>query len=268
MRSDNGYRRLRAQTVFTQRDSKGEAELLKVWQFTLMLAALGLVFLVGLLSFNFILMPRLVHRHTEVRVPDLTGLSASEANTLALQFDLTMEIAHSDAHPTAPVDQIIDQRPRAGTAIRSARKLLVVTSNGPPVGSIPQLRGLTAKQAESSLQRESFRMGRSLTLRRPGTVAGAVGLQNPGSSTSLRKGEAVDLLFYDPKLGDAYMMPDLRGQSLFAVRDRVGRTGCPMAPVRYRRDNSLPPNTIVGQTPLPGTRIMKGETIALVASTR
>lgn len=241
---------------------------MKVWQFTLMLTGLGLIFLIGLFSFNFILMPRLVHRNAEVRVPDLVGLPAPEAFALAAEAGLVLEIAQSDAHPTAPPGQIIEQRPRQGMSIRRARKVLVITSNGPPVGSIPQITGLPVKQAENSLQRESFRLGRSLELRRPNTVSATVGMQNPGASIDLRKGEAVDLLVFEPELSTAYLMPDLRGQSLFAVRDHIGRTGCPMAPVRYRRDNSLSPNTIVGQTPLPGTRIMKGETIALVASTR
>ena len=241
---------------------------MKIWQLILAILAFAFVFAVGLLTFNFVLMPRLVHRHVEVRVPDLIGLQASEAYARAEASGLVMDVRHNDAHPTAPPGQVIDQRPLAGASIRKARTIAVVLSSGPPIGSVPLLTGLTGEQAESTLQRQSFKTGRTLVLRRAGTVAGAVGMQSPATGARLRKGERVDLLRFDPPLQKAYLMPDLRGQSLFAVRDRIGRTGCPLAPVRYRRNADLPPNTIVGQTPRAGTRIMKGETIALVASTR
>lgn len=241
---------------------------MKAWQFLLLLAALGVVFVLGVLSFNFLLMPRLVHRNPEVRVPDLAGLPLEDARSAAAAEGLVLETVRSDAHPSIPAGGVLDQVPRAGAVIRSGRRVAVVVSNGHAAGPVPRLLGLSRRQAESTLQREAFRVGRILEMRDPGAVAASVGLQAPSPGTPLRKGEAVDMVVVSPVNDRALLMPDLRGRSLFAARAAAEAAGCVLAPVRYERDGRIPANTVVSQKPVPGTRIPRGGTVDLVASTR
>lgn len=241
---------------------------MKVWQFLLLLGALGVVFVLGVLSFNFLLMPRLVHRNPEVRVPDLAGLPLEEAREAAAAEGLVLETVRSDAHPTIPAGGVVHQVPAAGAVIRSGRRIAVVVSNGHATGPVPRLAGLSRNQAESTLQRESFRVGRVLEMRDPEAVAASVGLQSPVAGTPLRKGEPVDMVVVTPAADHALLMPDLRGRSLFAARAAAEAAGCVLAPVRYERDGRVPANTVLRQSPDPGSRIPRGGTVDLVASTR
>ena len=241
---------------------------MRLWQFLLTLAGLAAVFALGLLAFNFLFMPRLIHRNQEIRVPALLDAPLVEARESAEAVDLVLEVIREEAHPSAPKGTVIDQRPRAGDVIRSGRRVVVVVSGGPPAGPVPDLRGLTARQAESTLQRETFRMGRALALRWDGAVASTVAWQSPAAGTPVDKGHVVDVVVAESVGTPALLVPDLRGRSLFTVRASVEAAGCVLAPARYRRDSRIPPNTVLEQDPAPGSRILRGETIELVASTR
>ncbi len=241
---------------------------MRLWQFLLTLAGLAVLFGAGLLGFNFLVMPRLVHRHAEVRVPSLLEAPLIDARESADALDLRVEVLREDAHPSAPAGTVIDQQSRPGDVIRSGRRIVVVLSAGPPAGPVPDLRGLTRRQAEATLQRESFRAGRTLNLRTPDAVASMVAWQSPGPGTPMRKGAVVDLVVAEPSGTPALLVPDLRGRSLFSARAAVEAAGCVTAPPRYRRDGRVAPNTVLDQDPEPGTRILRGETVELVASTR
>ncbi len=241
---------------------------MRVWQFLILLAALGLVFVLGVLTFNFMIMPRLVHRHHEVRVPMLAGQDFADALETADALGLILETVHTDAHPTISVGGILDQAPLSGTMIRQGRRIAVVVSRGPAAGPVPDVLNLSQRQAEATLQRESYRLGNVYRLRDPSVVITDVAWQSPAAGTPLRKGERVDLVLGVPAAAVALLMPDLRGRSLFAVRASVEGAGCLVSQVKYRRENRLAPNTILEQRPAPGARILKGAPIELVASTR
>lgn len=241
---------------------------MKVWQFLLLLAVLTLVFGGGLLLSNAVLVPRLVHRHAEVRVPDLAGHATAEAAEIAGRSGLEVEVLREETHPILSPGTIISQLPESGQMVRTGRSIALVVSAGPPAGQVPSLAGQTARQAESTLQRDSYRIGRVLHMRREEGGAVAVAMHYPPAGNRTRKGAVVDLLVADPPPPAAFLVPDLRGRTLYDARRAVEAAGCVTAPVRYERDRDVPHGTVLGQTPVSGTRILKGETIELVASTR
>lgn len=241
---------------------------MKVWQFILLLVSLAVVFGVGLLLSNALLIPRLVHRNAEIRVPNLVGRATAEAGRLAGETGLQVEVVREETHPILSAGTVISQLPESGHTVREGRSVAVVVSAGPPAGLVPHLSGLSRQQAENTLQRESYRLGRILHMRREGGVAAMVALQYPPSGTRSRKGGAVDLVIAEPPPPSAYLMPDLRGEALYVASQSVEGAGCTMGPIRYERDRDVPHGTVLAQRPSPGSRIIKGETIELVASTR
>ncbi|MBU0743464.1 PASTA domain-containing protein [bacterium] len=241
---------------------------MKVWQFILLLVSLAAVFAVGLVLSNALLVPRLVHNNAEVRVPDLTGRATADAGRAAAQAGLAVEIVREETHPTLSAGIVISQLPESGHTVREGRSVALVVSAGPPAGQVPQLSGLSRQQAENTLQRESYRVGRILHMKRDGWVAATVAMNFPPVGTRTRKGGEVDLVIAEPPPTPAYLMPDLRGQALYAAQQAIEGAGCVIAPVRFERDRDVPHGTVLAQNPVPGTRIIKGETIELVASTR
>ncbi|MFH1842836.1 MAG: PASTA domain-containing protein [bacterium] len=241
---------------------------MKLWHFILLLAGAALLFGVGLLAFNFVIMPKLVHRNTVVLVPDFTGHTLVTAQDEAQRLGLTIVETRQRAHPTVPPGMVLDQTPNAASPIRSGRTVRVVTSSGPPAGVLPNLTGLTRRQAEITLQREVFQLGRLLRVRSQEVTVPTVAYQYPPAGSVLRKGEPVAMVIEEPTLPPLYRMPDFTGASLFLAQEAISAAGCVAAAVSFERTSEAPPNTVLRQSPPVGGRIRKGARVELVAATR
>ena len=241
---------------------------MKLWKLLLLLASLVLTGGALLLLVNFLVMPSLVHSNKVVTMPDIRGMTVLGAEIQLRSLSLEVEVARQRAHPSVPVGMILDQIPSAEARIRGGRTVRVVTSSGPPAGKLPTLAGLSLRQAEITLQRENFRMGRVLKIRRQRTTQPVVAYQNPVAGTDLYKGAVVDLVVAEPAASELLRMPDLRGIPLYKARQIISNAGFILAPVTYERTSRSAPNLVLSQHPPAGERIRKGERLELVASSR
>jgi beta-lactam-binding protein with PASTA domain len=240
----------------------------KLWKFLLLL--MGMVGLAGvaLLGFNFLVLPQVIHHNKVVSTPDIRGMSVTGAVTQLRLLSLEVEVVRQKAHPTIPEGMILDQVPAPDKGIRGGRTVKVITSSGPPAGALPDLAGLSLRQAEITLQRENYRLGRVLRIHRPGVTEPVVDFQNPEPGTELYKGALVELVVAQPAAAELVRMPDLQGMSLFQARQIITDAGFVLAPVVFERTDEVAPNLILAQTPGAGKRIRKGERLELVASSR
>ena len=241
---------------------------MKVWQLPLWLLGLALLAGLGLLLVHLLLMPRLIHRHAEVRVPDLLTLELVDARERAAERGLVVRVARRQPHPVAPAGTVVDQQPAAGRTVREGRTVWLTVSAGPPASRLPSVVGLTRHQAVATLQAEGYRAGLVDHAVVPGAPAGVVAMQSPAAGSLWPHGRAVHQLVADAPPPATWLVPDLRGMTLREAQAACRAAGCVLAPVRYRRAGELPVGTVMEQDPPPGERIREGETVALVASTR
>ncbi len=241
---------------------------MKLWKFLLL--NLGIIMASGvlLLGVNFLVLPSIIHGNKVVSMPDLRGMSVNGASMQLKGVGLEVTVARQRAHPSIPVGMILDQIPSPDASIRGGRMVRVIISSGPPAGAVPRLAGLSLRQAEITLQRENFRLGRVLRVRRAGVTESVVDYQNPVPGTELYKGAVVDLVVAEPAATELLRMPDLRGVPLYQARQTIADAGFVLAPVSYKRTSRAQPNTIISQKPLAGQRIRKGERLELVAASR
>ncbi len=241
---------------------------MKLWKFILLLVSLVVAGGVLLLSVNFLVLPSVIHSNKVVTMPDVRGMSETGASTQLRAVGLEVEVARQRAHPSIPEGMILDQIPGPSSRIRGGRTVRVITSSGPPAGAVPHLAGLSLRQAEITLQRENYRLGRVLRVQRAGVTEPVVDFQNPVSGIELYKGAVVDLVVAEPAATELLRMPDLRGVPLYQARQSIADAGFVLAPVTYQRTSRSAPNMVLSQEPPAGQRIRKGERLALVASSR
>ncbi len=223
---------------------------------------------VAVLGINFLVLPKVIHQNKVVVMPDIRGMTVTGAETQLRDDDLSVVVRRSMAHPTIPEGMILDQVPAPEKGIRGGRTVSVIISSGPPAGSLPDLKGLSLRQAEITLQRENYRLGRVLELRQPGATESVVEYQSPEPGLDLYKGAVVDLVVTVPPNAELVRMPDLRGTPLYKARQVISAAGFVLAPVTYERTHAVEPNTVLEQDPPAGKRIAKGERLELVASSR
>ncbi len=241
---------------------------MKLWKLLLLLTSLVVTGGVLLLLVNFLVMPSLVHGNKVVTMSDIRGMTVTGAEVQLRSLGLKVEVARQNSHPSIPEGKILDQIPAPESRIRGGRTVHVVTSSGPPAGSLPVLAGLSLRQAEITLQRENFRLGRVLKIRRHGVTQPVVAYQNPVAGTDLYKGAVVNLVIAEPAAAELLRMPDLRGMPLYQARQAISEAGFILAPVTYERTSRSAPNLVLSQHPPAGERISKGERLELVASSR
>ncbi len=213
------------------------------------LALLGIV--IGLGLFDRVVMPLAVHHSADQKVPDLRGraISDAEARLRAAQLEAgqTLEV-HDDSRPAGT---IVAQEPPAGAQVRSGRRVNLLVSAGPAVREIPDLTGKTARLASMELAQVGLSAGLTMivpsSLLREGEIIGT----RPARGESPVHGGKIDLLVSGGPPRGLYLMPDLRGVTLYEAARRLEAAGIHVSGERSE-------NRVQVQDPPPGSPIAWG----------
>jgi beta-lactam-binding protein with PASTA domain len=226
----------------------------------------GGVFVVGVLLFNFVLMPMLVHQRSSVIVPDVRSLSEAQAENELERVSLTLRVDRSENHTEIPDGYVISQAPRANESIKEGRSVSVVLSLGTRTQIVPELKGMSLRQTRGILQRGNLRVGRVARVLTGGEPREEVAASNPSVGNEVLEGSSVDLVVTVGGQKQRFAMPDLVGQDLLFIREKLRDLGFRVSAVRYESREGVFPNTVIGQTPGPGALIREGDSIELVAA--
>ncbi|MDH4037019.1 MAG: PASTA domain-containing protein [Candidatus Krumholzibacteria bacterium] len=229
----------------------------------LILAAL---FTAGVFAFNFVIMPMLVHQSGAVIVPDLRNDSEAQATQTLARLGLKLRVLRSEHSSQTPEGFVISQSPRANDNLKPGRTVTVVTSLGPEMHRVPELRNMSLRQARSLLEQAGLTLGRVSRVTHEGNEREHIVATSPPVGDEVLDGEAVEVVLAVVGGGRTYMMPDLSGEDLFFIREKLEKMGFRVASVRYEAREGVFPNTIVDQRPQAGARIREGESVELVAS--
>ncbi len=230
------------------------------------IVVLAALFVAGIFAFNYVIMPMLVHQSGSVIVPDLRNTSESQAREMLGRLGLKARVARSEHNAQVPEGYVISQTPRTNESLRPGRTVAIVTSLGPQIRSVPELKGMSLRQGRSVLDHAGLTLGTVARVSRPDEEREEIVATSPPVGDEAQDGEAVDVVVAVTNGGPLYMMPDLRAQDLLFVREELERRGFRVSSVRYEAREGVFPNTIVDQRPEPGARIREGESVELVAS--
>lgn len=225
------------------------------------------VFVLGFALFNYLIMPLFIHHYNTVIVPDLRGMSEQQALKELNHRSLDYSIARKEHNEEVPEGYVISQSPRADESIKEGRTVALVMSLGATIQRVPDLSGLSLRQSRIVLTRNRLKIGRVSKMIQIGDARETVVATSPGPGIELMEGESVDILVSVGGRKRSYLMPDLGGQDLLFVREKLEKMGFRIASVRYEYRDGIYPNTIIDQSPRQGIQIREGDSIELVAAT-
>jgi beta-lactam-binding protein with PASTA domain len=228
--------------------------------------ALG-IFILGFALFNYLIMPLFIHQYNTVIVPDLRGMSEQQAQQELSHSSLDYSIVRKEHSEEVPEGYVISQSPHADESVKEGRTIMLVMSLGATIQRVPDLSGLSLRQSRIVLTRNQLKIGRISKMIEPGDARETVIATSPGPGIELMEGESVDILVTVGGRQQSYLMPDLGGQDLLFIRDKLEKMGFRIASVRYEYHDGIYPNTIIDQSPRPGMQIREGDSIELVAAT-
>lgn len=203
----------------------------------------------------------------EVEMPALVGRPISEAEALAREAGLVLEISDRMNSPVVPADLVISQEHPPGKRLKQGRTVGVVVSLGPRLVTVPGLLQRSVQDATLALDNVGLKIGALQDGFDDVVKPGHVLKQDPPAGTSVPADSPVTLVISrGPPLIE---MPALVGRPLEEARRLLEEKGLVIAHLRTVGSDQSEPGTVIEQTPAAAARVRPGEVaITLTVSAR
>lgn len=183
-------------------------------------AAIALVLLLGTLLWLRIY----THHGQRILVPDLSGLTEDEVADVCIARHLRYQIIDSVYSNDMPRGTVIKQNPTGSSAVKKNRRIfLTMNAVNPEMVSMPQLVGLSIRQARLALQNAGLLLG-EIRYRPDFAVNNVLQQMHADSVISegmpIRKGELIDLVL-GSESSQTTRIPDLLGLRLAEGKEVV-----------------------------------------------
>jgi beta-lactam-binding protein with PASTA domain len=216
----------------------------------------------------------------EVKVPDLQGLTLSEAVRRTANLGLNLGIDNRYYSADVPAGRVLAQSPLPGAIVRREWRMRVTASLGPQRVAIPKVVGQQERVAAIEVRRVGLELEETAQMPYGGAPQGTVIAQNPEQGAAGVERPSVSLLVSAPALtpAPAMVMPHLLGMPMAAAAALVAHAGLKVGPMENSYANMPPPasgddmapadtadpaGTVVGQIPLAGYRVEPGMIVTL-----
>ncbi|MBE3577348.1 MAG: Stk1 family PASTA domain-containing Ser/Thr kinase [Limnochordales bacterium] len=202
-----------------------------------------------------------------VRVPDVVGLTVEDARQRLREQRLRLgEETHvfSDEYPAGV---IISQDPVANTRTRANRTVWVRISKGPELIEVPDVVGLTRRQAEALLAQKGLQArvsGYEFSERIP---QDSVITQSPAAGSYVERGGTVDIVLSQGVPPPTQLtVPDVRGMSLVDAQALLEAQGFQVGNIWSDFRPELPDGVVTEQRPPAGEQLEAGWAVDLIVN--
>ena len=206
----------------------------------------------------------------ELEVPDFANLTVTQAEILAKENHVRIDVVDSVYVRKMPKGIVYKQNPLPGSKVKKGRRILITINsvNGKKV-MVPNLVGVSMRQATSELQSRGLALGR-LLYRSDMATDNVLGQQRGGMpiepGTKVESGTAIDLVVGLNSSDFTSRVPKLNGMGYMTAVDavhssslNVGSIVCDSTVVTY---NDSLRAVVYMQKPSPQSRLRKGSTVS------
>ena len=230
----------------------------------LKLGALFFLFVLIVGASAYLTLTLIIKSEDTVVVPDLSGKNVVYVLELLTDLGLNTKVKGSEYSADVPENNVIFQEPEPGAEIKKGRDVRIIISKGAKSILMPNLKGLSVRQARIILEENSLRRGEisstySNTIKKDEIIA-----QIPSPGTMITRGACVNLLVSMGIRPRAYKMPDLIGLSLNSAITMIESIDLVLGEIKTRFHKDKPLNTIVAQELLSGYRVTQGSAVNIV----
>lgn len=199
------------------------------------------IFLVLVVLLPSLLLTVCTRHNRYTTVPDMTQMTLEEAEAAAKEADIDVRVYDTIFVKEFRKGTVYSHQPKAGAAVKVGRTVdLVLNSTAARTVSVPNLCGMSVRQAVSELRARGLEAGR-FTYRSDISTNIVLKQYYKGASvpagTTLQTGSRIDLLL---TINDEYSqtkVPDVKGQNWYKAVD-ILRDNCLNVP-RVRFDSSV-----------------------------
>jgi beta-lactam-binding protein with PASTA domain len=199
------------------------------------LYAFGII--TAMLILTFLILKIYTHHGQALSVPDFTGLTIEEVQLKAKKNKMRIEISDSIFNNNRPKGTVIEQNPIAGFKVKKNRRIfLIVNASNPEKVKMPNIVGVSHRQAEAVLKNYGLEIGRLIHV--PDIAVNNVLKQkyNGGEieeGTMVPKGSKIDLVLGMGLSDQKTQVPDLDHYTLEKAKNRILRSALNLGAIIY-----------------------------------
>jgi len=226
------------------------------------LALLALV-LVAVAMISALTAMRLAIHGRQVRVPNVVGMSLSQARKAAGTAGLLLDREGGFYSHDVPEGCVLSQIPAAGTLVRRGWQVRVAESLGPQRIAVPDLIHESARAAEINISRRGLDVGTVAVAHIPDLPPDQVVAQSPPPNAQGAASPKINLLVTAPAEPAAFIMPSFVGRQFADATRSIQQAGLRVAVVNNVPVPTLPPGTVLKQSPGAGQKVTAGTAVTL-----
>ncbi len=189
-----------------------------------------------------------------VQVPELVGLTEDEAQGRLERLGLEYTVRSGVTHHLAPEGAVLSQDPLPGQYARPGAPIYVSLSRGPELHVLPDVSGLSERQAAIVLERLGYEVAVERTTH---TLEGGKAVETrPEAGTELAVPAEVTLVVSEGR--PVVQVPELVGRHVDDAQGALSAASLELGAITYDPQALEAPGRIVGQYPPAGYSLREG----------
>lgn len=192
---------------------------------------------IALLFLTFLILKVYTHHGQALSVPDFKGLTLEEVYNKAKKSKMRIEVSDSVFNNNFPKGTVIEQNPIAGFKVKKKRRIfLIVNAFNPEKVKMPNIVGVSHRQAEAVLKNAGLEIGRLIHI--PDiAVNNVLNQKYEGEEIKegfmIPKGSKIDLVLGMGLSNQKTQVPDLDNYSLERAKNRILRSALNLGAIIY-----------------------------------
>ncbi len=229
------------------------------------LAPLVILFILLVIA-DSLVMPAVTRHGSEFRLPEYTGRKLTEIQVPLQELDLKYEVASEEFSPGAERGMILRQYPIGGTEVKAGRTIKFVVSAGQKMVPIPEVAGMSVRQAILNLETAGLNLGDIAWAFSDTLPERVVVVSYPPAGTEIAAGSPVTLMVNRGRSADFTYVPRVVGLTLDAAIEQLEKKQLKVGIITRRLNDEYLPETVLEQSEAEGAELEPGTEIDLVVS--
>jgi serine/threonine-protein kinase len=189
-------------------------------------------------------------------------MTKAQAELYAKQHHFELFYAEGAYSETAAKDVVLDQKPKPAEKIVKGGTLTLTLSLGPERFPVPDLVGHEVAAAQGELDGLSLKLKQGKGQYSDTVPEGSIISTDPKAGTQLKRGDTVTAVVSQGKA--PISIPNVVGQNINDVRGQLQGLG--LAVDERYKDSDQPADTVIAQSPKPGSGASRDDTVTLDVS--
>jgi beta-lactam-binding protein with PASTA domain len=182
---------------------------------------------------NYVVMPFYTRQGVEVEVPDVRGVSLSDAESLLRGRKLEPAMRAQPYSPSLDPDEVVDQDPKGGRRVKPGRTVYIYVNLTPSEQvRVPDVLTLSEGRARAAIRDAGLQIDAVREDTTPSPYEGTITRQSPAAGSEVSVGTGVTL-YTSPGPGNtSVVVPDVVGLQLDEARRFIEDAGLYIDPTR------------------------------------